>query len=110
MLDQRPSARHAFRILSHENTDCILRLPDLPLEVGDLSVGRVEHLLRLKHIELRSYSVVESQLGQLDRLFLGFDRVFGDLELEVKPEELEVVARHVTHQRQDHRLLGLLSG
>ena len=81
MLDQRASTRHAVWVIAQKNTERILFQSDLPLQVGNLRVRGVEHLLSLQHVELRGDPMVQSVLGQLDGIFLGLDRVACDLEL-----------------------------
>ncbi len=66
MFHQRASAWHALRIIAKENADGIFFLRDLPLQVGNLGICRIEDLLGLKHVKLCSHAVIDTELGQLD--------------------------------------------
>jgi len=50
-------------------------LADLSFEVRDLRIGGVEHLLSLKHIQLRGDAVVHSERSELDGILLGLHGV-----------------------------------
>src|SRR6266481_3655040 len=50
LLLQRASAQHACWVIAEENVDRVFLLANLPLEVRDLRVCSVEHLLGLKYI------------------------------------------------------------
>ena len=110
LLHQRPSARHGLRIVAEENADGIFFLRDLPLQVGDLSVRRIENLLSLQNVELGGHAVLDAKIGELHRIFLRLDGVARDLELKVELQEREIVARHVAHERQHDRLPRILGG
>ena len=99
LLHQRASAWHGLRVIAKENADGIFFLRDLPLQVGDLSVRRIEDLLSLQNIKLGGHAVLDAKIGELHRVFLRLDRLAGDLELKVKLQEREIVARHVAHER-----------
>src|SRR6202789_1865105 len=45
-----PSTRHALRVIAEEYADGIFLLANLSLEIRDLRISGVEHLLSLKHI------------------------------------------------------------
>ncbi len=99
MTNERKSTCHAVWIIAHENTERILFLSDLSLQFGNLRVRGVEHLFGLHDVQLRGDTVLETVLCQLDGIFLGFDRVASDLELQVKREKSEIVTRHVAYER-----------
>src|SRR5216684_423512 len=63
---ERRSARYALRIISQKDVDRVFRLPDLPLQVRNLSICGIEHLSRLKHVKPCAHTVGEAQLGKLD--------------------------------------------
>ncbi len=88
-----------MRVIAQKNTDRIFRLANLPFQIGNLCVGRIEYLLRLQHIELRGDAMFHSQFGKLDGVLLCLDCALSNLKLQIKCEKQEVVTRHVTHQR-----------
>src|SRR5258708_7274580 len=51
--------------------------------------------------------MLEAVVSQLNCIFLGFDGVASDLELQVKRKKREIVARDVTHKREDLGPLGI---
>src|SRR5258708_27124467 len=102
---ERASAPDGLRGLANENADGIFLLADLSFEVRDLRIGGVEHLLSLKHIQLRGDAVVHSERRELDGILLGLHGVAGDLELQIKLQEHEVVTRHVADKREHDRAL-----
>ena len=69
LFHQRASASHGLRIIARQNADRIFFLRNLPLQVGNLRVGDVEGLLRLQHIEARSHTVFQAEVGKLHRGF-----------------------------------------
>ena len=79
LLDQRTPARYALRVVAEEDADGIFLLRNLPLEVRDLRICGIEHLLSLQHIELGGHAVVKSERSQFDGIFLCLDRVSRDL-------------------------------
>src|SRR6266478_7914548 len=60
------STSYAFRVISQEDVDRVLGLPDLALQVRDLGGCGIEHLSRLKHVKPCAYTVSEAQFGELD--------------------------------------------
>jgi hypothetical protein len=48
---ERASARHTLREIAKKNADCIFLLANLPLEVRNLRIRCVEHLMGLRHLE-----------------------------------------------------------
>ena len=105
LLGQRSPRAHALGIIAEENADGIFLLADLSLEVRNLRVGGIQHLLGLQHVQLGGHAVVEPQLRQLDGIFLGLHGVARDLEFEIELQEREVVARHVADEREYDRML-----
>ncbi len=103
-----PVREKRCRILSQEDVDRVLGLADLPLQIRDLRIRRIEHLPGLEHVERRAHAVLEAQFGELDRILLGLHRVFCDLKLQVEVAKQKVIARHIAHQRQDYGLLCVL--
>ena len=94
----RPASRHRLRVIAQENTYCVFLLRDLPLEIRDLRVCGVQSLLRLEHIELRRHAVLNAQRGELNRILLGRDRLVRDLQLQIKFQQREVVARNIAQR------------
>src|SRR6266481_4237500 len=60
------STSYALRVISQEDVDRVLGLPDLALQVRDLGVCGIEHLSRLKHVKPCADTVSEAQFGELD--------------------------------------------
>jgi hypothetical protein len=103
-------SRNVVRILSQQDVDRVLRLADLPFEIGDLRICHIEHLPGLKHIKRRRHTVLEAQLGKLHRIVLGAHCCCCDLKLQVEIAEQTIIARDVAHQCQDYGLLCTLRG
>src|ERR1700722_2515518 len=61
LLFERLPALHAVRVLAEENADGVFFLADKSLEVRNLSICSVQHLLCLEHIELGGHTVVQAE-------------------------------------------------
>ena len=85
-------------VISQQDADGILGLADLSLEIRDLRIGGIEHLPGLKHVQPGRHTVLEAHFGQLDRVLLSLDGLFGDLELQVEVAQQEIVAGDIAHQ------------
>src|SRR5882762_9301017 len=109
LLGERVSARHALRVIANENADCIFLLANLPLEIRDLRICGVEHLLSLKHVYFCGDAAVKSERSQFDGIFLCVHRVSRDLEFQIKLQKHEVVARHIADEREHDGTLRILS-
>src|SRR5229473_5587772 len=48
--------------------------------------------------------MLDAKIGELHRVLLGLDGLARDLKLQIKLQESEIGARHVTHERQYDRL------
>jgi len=79
LYSNRRSPRYPLRIIPQKDVDRILRLADLPLQVWNLCICRIEHLSRLKHVKTCPHAVGEAQFGELDGILLGLHRFFCDL-------------------------------
>src|SRR5580704_16201448 len=110
LLCKRASTQHALRVLANENADGIFLLANLSLEVRDLSICGVEHLLSLQHIQLCGDAVIHSERSEFDGILLGLHGVAGDLELEIEVQKREIIAGHVADEREHDGALRILSG
>ena len=54
--------------------------------------------------------MLDAKIGEFHGVFLRLDRVACDLELKVELQEREVVARHIAHERQNHRMTRVFRG
>ena len=54
-----------MRVIAEQNADGVFFLGNLPLEFRNLRICGVEHLLRLKHIQLCGHAVIEAELVSL---------------------------------------------
>src|SRR5579862_1322254 len=61
---QGKSATNIRGIIAEQNADGIFLLAYLSLQVRDLRIGGVEHLLSLEHVQLGSHAVIEAQRSQ----------------------------------------------
>ena len=95
MLDQGKPTWNAFWIIAEQNADRIFLLCDLTLQIRDLSVRGIEHLLGLEDIQLRGDTVLETELRQLHRISLCGDCFMCNLQLQVQLQKSEVVVRHI---------------
>ena len=100
LLNQRNPACDVLRIIAQQDADRVFFLRDLSLQVRNLRIRSVEHLLRLEHIQFRGHSVLKAQPGKFDRIGLGVDCLTRDRELQVELQEREVVAGHIADQGQ----------
>src|SRR6202012_3196788 len=84
LLNERQSAWHVLRVVAKENADGIFFLRDLPLEVRDSCIGRIENLLSLQDVELCCDAMLHAKIRELHRVYLRIDSFFCDSELKVK--------------------------
>ena len=110
LLDQRNPARDVLRIIAEQDADGVFFLGNLSLQVGDLRIRGIEHLLSLEHIQLRGDAVIEPQVGKFDRIGLGLDRLSRDRELQVELQQREIVARHIADEGQYDDLARIFGG
>jgi hypothetical protein len=88
--------------VTKENTDRVLLLADLSLKIRVRRIGGIENLLGLQNIQLGANTMVKPQPCQLDGVFLCFDCVLGDTQLEVEIEQLKIATGDVAQQGQHH--------
>ncbi len=98
--DQGKPARHTLRIIAKQDADGVFLLSDLPFQIRNGGIRRIEYLLCLEHIEFCGHTVAQPQIGELDRIYLCLHRIARDLELQVELQQREVVGGHITHQGQ----------
>ena len=97
------AARDRGRIISQQDAEEILLLPDAPFQIGDFRRGRVNQLLRLAHVEDRIDPVFLERLCQVQGFFSGGQRALRDFQFEIKFAQLKIC--RWPHSRRESRSL-----
>ena len=88
---QGKPARHTLRVIAKQDADRVFLLSDLPFQIRNGGIRRIQYLLCLEHIEFCGHTVAPAADGELDRIYLCLHRIARDLELQVELQQREVV-------------------
>src|SRR5262249_44093585 len=108
--DERPASADRTRVAPEQDTEEVLRLRDLPLEIWNLS-GRARELgLRLTEVQCRGQPRLKAVTDELERPATRVHAPRGGLELQIELAEPEVRGGYVADGRHPHRVPGRLAG
>src|SRR5262249_1985107 len=90
LLGEMNPSRDLRRSVSQQDTEPILGLDDLSLQVGQLGGGPCPFRLESIKIELRNHSLLEAKLRQPNGFIPRLEGAFGDLHLVIQPAEIKI--------------------
>src|SRR5690349_21353829 len=95
--------------MTHEHTQRVLLLRDLPLEIRDCDRGLIDLRFELTNVELGDQPLLEATQRQLERLLSGCERSLRDLEVEIELTKLQIRGGHIADEREDDGSAPLLA-
>ncbi len=92
---------------AQQRAKLVLALPQTDLELRNLGRGLGERALRLVHVQFTGAAGTEAGANDLQHVALQFHVMPGQRNLLLILAHLDVIRRHVAHQRHEDRVVGL---